>query len=66
VSRVAPTAGAEFRKLCRRHDTAILAMHDIPCARACRPHCVMEEGRIMLDAPARTISAVDLIPYYGG
>jgi hypothetical protein len=27
---------------------------------------VIEEGRIVLDAPARTVAAADLIPYYGG
>jgi len=27
---------------------------------------VIEEGRIALDAPARTITASDLVPYYGG
>jgi len=27
---------------------------------------VIDEGRIVLDAPARTINAVDLVPYYGG
>jgi hypothetical protein len=27
---------------------------------------VIEDGRIVLDAPSRTITAVDLVPYYGG
>jgi phosphonate transport system ATP-binding protein len=54
-------------KLCARHDTAILAMHDIPLALAHADRVVViDEGRIVLDAPARTINAVDLVPYYGG
>jgi energy-coupling factor transporter ATP-binding protein EcfA2 len=42
-------------------------MHDIPLALAHADRVVvMDEGRIVLDAPARTISAVDLVPYYSG
>ena len=54
-------------QLCARHETAILAMHDIPLALA-HAHrvVVIEEGRIVLDAPARTLIAADLVPYYGG
>ena len=54
-------------KLCARHDTAIFAMHDISLALAHADRVVViEEGRIVLDAPSRTIAAVDLVPYYGG
>ena len=68
VSALDRVQGAEIlAKLCARHDTAILAMHDIPLALANTDRIVViEEGRIVLDAPARTISAVDLVPYYGG
>lgn len=68
VSALDRVQGAEILgKLCRRHDTAILAMHDIPLALAHADRVVViEEGRIVLDAPARTITAVDLVPYYGG
>jgi len=53
--------------LCARHETAILAMHDIPLALAHADRVVViEEGRIVLDAPARALSAADLVPYYGG
>jgi phosphonate transport system ATP-binding protein len=54
-------------ELCARHETAILAMHDIPLALA-HAHrvVVIEEGRIVLDAQARTLTAADLVPYYGG
>ena len=68
VSALDRVQGAEILgRLCARHDTAILAMHDIPLALAHTDRVVvMEEGRIVLDAPARTIAAVDLVPYYGG
>jgi phosphonate transport system ATP-binding protein len=68
VSALDRRQGAEILgTLCARHDTAILAMHDIPLALAHADRVVvMEEGRIVLDAPTRTITAVDLVPYYGG
>jgi phosphonate transport system ATP-binding protein len=53
--------------LCARHATAIFAMHDIPLALAHADRIVViESGRIVLDRPARELTAVDLIPYYGG
>jgi phosphonate transport system ATP-binding protein len=68
VSALDRLQGADvLGKLCARHDTAILAMHDIPLALAHADRVVvLDEGRIVLDAPSRTISAVDLVPYYGG
>jgi phosphonate transport system ATP-binding protein len=68
VSALDRVQGAEILgKLCGRHDTAILAMHDIALALAHADRVVViEDGRIVLDAPARTITAVDLVPYYGG
>jgi phosphonate transport system ATP-binding protein len=68
VSALDRLQGAEILgTLCARHHTAILAMHDIPLALAHADRVVViEEGRIVLDAPARTITAVDLVPYYGG
>jgi len=68
VSALDRVQGADIlRKLRARHDTAILAMHDITLALAHADRVVViEEGRIVLDAPARTIAASDLIPYYGG
>ena len=54
-------------KLCARHATAIFALHDIPLALAHADRVVViESGRIVLDRPARELSVVDLIPYYGG
>ena len=54
-------------KLCAKHETAILALHDIPLALANVDRIVViDEGRIALDAPARTLTPADLVPYYGG
>jgi phosphonate transport system ATP-binding protein len=68
VSALDRVQGAEvLGQLCARHETAILAMHDIPLALAhANRVVVIEEGRIVLDAPARTLTAADLVPYYGG
>jgi phosphonate transport system ATP-binding protein len=68
VSALDRRQGADILdKLCARHDTAILAMHDIPLALGHADRVVViEDGRIMLDAPARTITTADLMPYYGG
>jgi phosphonate transport system ATP-binding protein len=42
-------------------------MHDIPLALAHTDRVVViEDGRIVLDAPARALSAADLVPYYAG
>jgi phosphonate transport system ATP-binding protein len=68
VSALDRVQGAEILgKLCARHDTAILAMHDIPRALAHTDRVVViEEGRIVLDAPSRAVAPADLVPYYGG
>jgi phosphonate transport system ATP-binding protein len=68
VSALDRVQGAEvLRKLIARHETAILAMHDIPLALAHTDRVVViEDGRIVLDAPVQTLSVADLVPYYGG
>jgi phosphonate transport system ATP-binding protein len=68
VSALDRVQGAEvLGKLIARHETAILAMHDIPLALAHTDRVVViEDGRIVLDAPARTLTVADLVPYYGG
>jgi phosphonate transport system ATP-binding protein len=68
VSALDRLQGADIlEKLRARHDTAILAMHDIPLALAHADRVVViEQGRIVLDAAARTITAGDLVLYYGG
>ena len=54
-------------KLSAHSETAILALHDVPLALAHADRViVLEDGRIVLDAPARSLSAADLVPYYGG
>jgi phosphonate transport system ATP-binding protein len=54
-------------ELCSRHDTMILSLHDIALALSHTDRVVViENGRIVLDAPARDLSAADLVPYYGG
>jgi phosphonate transport system ATP-binding protein len=54
-------------KLCAKHETAILALHDISLALANVDRIVViDEGRIALDASAKTLNAADLVPYYGG
>ena len=56
-----------LRSLCARHDTAVVALHDIPLALAHTDRIVvLDDGRIVLDAPASTLSTADLVPYYGG
>lgn len=56
-----------LRRLCDHSETIILALHDIPLALAHTDRViVLENGRIVLDAPARTLTVADLVPYYGG
>jgi len=68
VSALDRLQGADILgKLCARNHTVILAMHDISLALAHADRVVvMDEGRIVLDAPARSVAAADLVPYYGG
>ena len=45
----------------------IVALHDIALALDHADRIiVLESGRIVLDAPARELSAADLVPYYAG
>lgn len=58
---------AVLTRLCERHETAVFALHDIPLALSQTDRVVvLDEGRIALDAPARSLTAADLVPYYGG
>jgi phosphonate transport system ATP-binding protein len=60
-------AGEILGKLCARCETAILALHDIALALAHTDRVVvLEQGHIVLNAPARSLSVSDLVPYYGG
>ncbi len=67
VSALDRLQGAEvLRRLAARHRTMVLAMHDIGLALA-HAHriLVMDAGRIVLDAPAASLSTGDLLPFYG-
>jgi phosphonate transport system ATP-binding protein len=56
-----------LKLLRERSETVILALHDIQLALAHTERIiVLDGGRIVLDAPASTLSASDLVPYYGG
>jgi phosphonate transport system ATP-binding protein len=60
-------SGVILGRILARHETMIVALHDIALA---LDHAnriiVLEAGRIVLDAPACKLSAVDLVPYYVG
>jgi phosphonate transport system ATP-binding protein len=67
VSALDRLQGAEvLRRLSTRHGTMVLAMHDIGLALA-HAHriLVMDDGRIVLDAPAASLTTGDLLPFYG-
>jgi len=54
-------------RLCEHCETAIFAIHDISLALSHTDRViVIDDGRIVLDAPSRTLTAADLVPYYGG
>lgn len=53
-------------RLAVRHETMLLAMHDIGLALAHTQRIlVLDAGRIVLDAPAAALSVGDLLPFYG-
>jgi phosphonate transport system ATP-binding protein len=68
VSALDRVQGAEIlSRLTSRHETMIVALHDIFLALGHTERIVvLDSGRIVLDAPSRTLTAADLIPYYGG
>ncbi len=58
--------GEVLSRLAARHGTMVLAMHDIGLALAhARRILVLDQGRIVLDAPAADLTVADLLPYYG-
>lgn len=66
VSSLDHLQGAEvLRRLAARHETMVLAMHDIGLALA-HAHriLVLDAGRIVLDAPSDTLTIGDLLPFY--
>lgn len=54
-----------LERLAARHETLILALHDVSLALAHAERIVvLEAGRIVLDAPARDLDAAALAPFY--
>ena len=68
VSALDRVQGAEILgRLAARHETVIVALHDIFLALDHTDRIVvLDSGRIALDAPSNTLTAADLMPYYGG
>ena len=57
--------GLVLAELARTHETLVMALHDVALALAHASRIVMlEEGRIVLDAPAAHLDAVRLRGYY--
>ena len=57
--------GAVLDRLCERHETMILAMHDVELALGrCDRIVVLESGRVVLDAPSRELDSAALAPFY--
>ncbi|NEU10815.1 ATP-binding cassette domain-containing protein [Methylobacterium sp. BTF04] len=58
--------GAVLERLAERHETLVLALHDISLALAHTDRIVvLDAGRIVLDAPARDLDEAALAPFYG-
>jgi len=58
-------AAGILRLLSARHETLVLAMHDVPLALACSDRIiVLQAGRLVLDAPASGLSADGLMRFY--
>lgn len=56
---------AVLQQIVRCHETPILAMHDIPQALAFAHRIlVLDAGHLVLDAPAASLTAQDLTPFY--
>ena len=57
---------AVLRQMAARHETMILALHDVALALGHADRViVLDGGRIVLDAPARALGTADLDPFYG-
>ncbi|GJE25355.1 ATP-binding cassette domain-containing protein [Methylobacterium organophilum] len=56
---------AVLELLCARHETLVVALHDVGLALAHTDRVVvLENGRIVLDAPSRGLDAATLAPFY--
>jgi phosphonate transport system ATP-binding protein len=58
-------AGTILDRLTERHETLVLAMHDVRLALAFATRViVLDQGRIALDAGSKDVGARDLAPFY--
>ena len=58
--------GLILERLAARHQTLVLALHDVALALAHTDRIVvLDAGRIVLDAPARDLDEAALAPFYG-
>jgi phosphonate transport system ATP-binding protein len=58
--------GLILERMAARHQTLVLALHDIALALAHTDRIVvLDAGRIVLDAPARDLDEAALAPFYG-
>ncbi|MGH1588540.1 ATP-binding cassette domain-containing protein [Methylobacterium phyllosphaerae] len=58
--------GLVLERLAARHQTLVLALHDIALALAHTDRIVvLDAGRIVLDAPSCDLDEAALVPYYG-
>ncbi len=56
---------AVLQRMAERHETMVLALHDVPLALEYAARIlVLEGGRLVLDRPARDCSAAELTSYY--
>nr|WP_315855088.1 hypothetical protein [Chenggangzhangella methanolivorans] len=57
--------GAVLEQLSQRHETLILALHDVPLAlERCDRIVAIDGGRIALDAPSRDLDVAALARFY--
>ena len=68
VSALDRVQGGEILKLLTaRHETLVLAMHDVPLALEHADRIVvLARGRKVMDEPSAALSAKDLLAYFGG
>ncbi len=66
VSALDPTQGAAvLARLAARHETLVLALHDVRLALAHATRILaLDHGRVVLDAPADGLDAADLARFY--
>jgi len=57
---------AVLRRMAERHETLIVALHDVPLALEFADRILaLDAGRVVLDAPARSLRQGDVAAFYG-